>query len=73
MLGTLYYYAARVQHLLFIYNCRDDTNPIRADTTLSKADGNITAVAAGTEIFEKESVIQIQIIYISPILQKMYS
>ncbi|SPT17783.1 unnamed protein product [Triticum aestivum] len=31
---------------------RDDTNPIRADTTLSKADGNITAVAAGTGISE---------------------
>uniref|UniRef100_M8BU39 Peptidyl-prolyl cis-trans isomerase D n=1 Tax=Aegilops tauschii TaxID=37682 RepID=M8BU39_AEGTA len=50
--GSFYYYAARVQHLLFIYNCRDDTNPIRADTTLSKADGNITAVAAGTGISE---------------------
>ncbi|KAF7000954.1 hypothetical protein CFC21_016724 [Triticum aestivum] len=31
---------------------RDDTNPIRADTTLSKADGNITAVAAGAGISE---------------------
>ncbi|XP_037484935.1 peptidyl-prolyl cis-trans isomerase CYP63-like [Triticum dicoccoides] len=31
---------------------RDDTNPIRADTILSKADGNITAVAAGTGISE---------------------
>ncbi|KAM3366190.1 hypothetical protein ACQJBY_015593 [Aegilops geniculata] len=50
--GSFYYYAARVQHFLFIYNCRDDTNPIRADTTLSKADGNITAVAAGTGISE---------------------
>ncbi|XP_044965865.1 peptidyl-prolyl cis-trans isomerase CYP63-like isoform X2 [Hordeum vulgare subsp. vulgare] len=31
---------------------RDDTNPTRADTTLSRADGNITAVAAGTGISE---------------------
>jgi peptidyl-prolyl isomerase G (cyclophilin G) len=33
------------------YNCRDDTNPTRADATLSRPDGN-TADAAGTGISE---------------------
>lgn len=55
--------------VLFIMAAIDVSKPFRADAILS----NNTAVAAGTEIFEKESVIQIQIIYISPILQKMYS
>ena len=34
------------------YNCRDGTNPIRADATLSKPYGNSTADAAGTGISE---------------------